>query len=84
MKIAQFAAYGDPHAVVNCVDAPDPGEPEFDEVVVSIDAFPINPVDLLTIAGKYAARPDLPATPGSEGMGHVLARRLVRRSGRHR
>jgi mitochondrial enoyl-[acyl-carrier protein] reductase / trans-2-enoyl-CoA reductase len=73
MKIAQFSAYGEPHEVVECIEAPDPGDPDADEVVVEVEAFPINPVDLLTIAGKYAARPDLPATPGSEGIGRVVA-----------
>jgi NADPH:quinone reductase-like Zn-dependent oxidoreductase len=30
-------------------------------------------VDLLTIAGQYAVRPPLPAVPGSEALGRVLA-----------
>lgn len=73
MKIIQFASFGTPHEVSQCVDAPDPGAPADDEVVVAVEAFPINPVDLLTIAGLYASRPPLPATPGSEGVGRVVA-----------
>ena len=71
MKIVRFESFGIAHEVCACVDAPDPGPPAADEVVVDVDAFPINPVDLLTIAGTYAIRPDLPAVPGSEGVGRV-------------
>ncbi|MFQ5958579.1 MAG: zinc-dependent alcohol dehydrogenase family protein [Alphaproteobacteria bacterium] len=71
MKIVEFAEFGVPHEVARCADAPDPGPPADDEVVVEVEAFPINPVDLLTIEGRYAARPPLPATPGSEGVGRL-------------
>ena len=73
MKIVQFASFGVPHEVARCVEVADPGEPADDEVVVEVEAFPINPVDLLTISGQYAVKPDLPATPGSEGVGRVKA-----------
>ncbi len=73
MKIVQFTSFGPPHDVADCVDAPDPGPPGPGDVVADVEAFPINPVDLLTIAGKYAARPPLPAVPGSEGVGRIVA-----------
>lgn len=73
MKIVRFASFGIPHDVCVCTDAPDPGPPDAGEVIVEVEAFPINPVDLLTIAGEYAVRPPLPATPGSEGVGRVVA-----------
>ncbi len=73
MKVVEFASFGAPHEVAACVDAPDPGPPADDEVVVEIEAFPINPVDLLTIEGRYAVKPPLPAIPGSEGAGRVAA-----------
>ena len=73
MKIVQFSSFGTPHLVAECIDAPEPGPPADDEVVVAVEAFPINPVDLLTIAGQYAVRPDLPTTPGAEGVGRVTA-----------
>jgi NADPH:quinone reductase-like Zn-dependent oxidoreductase len=73
VKIVQFAEFGAPHEVAECVEAPDPSPPGDDEAVVDVEAFPINPVDLLTIAGEYAVRPPLPATPGSEGVGRVVA-----------
>lgn len=73
MNIVRFERFGPAHEVCACVDAPDPGPPGAGEAVVRIEAFPINPVDLLTIAGEYADRPELPATPGSEGAGLVEA-----------
>ncbi|NJO36696.1 MAG: zinc-dependent alcohol dehydrogenase family protein [Rhizobiales bacterium] len=73
MKQVQFAAFGDPAAVVSCVDVPDLGPPGAGEVVVTVDAFPINPADLLTIAGGYAVKPDLPATLGAEATGRITA-----------
>lgn len=72
MKIAQFKTFGPAHEVTDAVEAPDPGPPGAGEVLVDVEAFPINPVDLLTIAGKYATRPSLPAIPGSEGLGRVV------------
>lgn len=73
MKQVQFAAFGDPSTVVACVDVPDPGSPGEGEVLVTIDAFPINPADLLTISGGYAVKPDLPATLGAEATGRIAA-----------
>ncbi|MDG1495554.1 MAG: zinc-dependent alcohol dehydrogenase family protein [Porticoccaceae bacterium] len=42
------------------------------EVRVAVLAAPINPSDLLQIAGKYGVDPVLPYRPGSEGVGRVL------------
>ena len=41
------------------------------EVRVTVLASPINPSDLLQIAGNYGVDPVLPARPGSEGVGRV-------------
>lgn len=71
MKQVQFNAFGAPHEVAACVEVADVGAPAADEVVVEIEAFPINPADLLTITGGYAVRPALPATLGAEGVGRV-------------
>ncbi|HSS63828.1 MAG TPA: zinc-dependent alcohol dehydrogenase family protein [Gammaproteobacteria bacterium] len=72
MKIVQFKSFGKGHEVANVVEVDDPGAPGDGEVLVDVEAFPINPVDLLTIAGTYASRPELPAIPGSEGLGKVV------------
>lgn len=73
MKIVQFNAFGKAHDVAGVVEVEDPGAPAAGEVLVEVEAFPVNPVDLLTIAGTYATRPELPAIPGSEGLGRVVA-----------
>ena len=73
MNVVQFDAFGAAHEVARIVDFPEPKPPAGDEVLVEVEAFPINPVDLLTIAGSYAVRPPLPAVPGSEALGRVLA-----------
>ncbi len=74
MKIAQFAAFGRPEEVLRCVEVDDVGAPAPDEAVVDVLAFPINPADLLTIEGRYAIRPSLPARLGAECVGRVIAR----------
>ena len=73
MKQVQFAAFGTPHEVAACVEAPDVGAPGPDEVVIEVEAFPINPADLLTMTGGYAVRPPLPATLGAECVGRIAA-----------
>ena len=73
MKQVQFAAFGTPHEVAECVEVPDVGAPGPDEVVIEVEAFPINPADLLTITGGYAVRPQLPATLGAECVGRIAS-----------
>lgn len=34
---------------------------------------PINPADINTIQGKYPSKPPLPAVPGNEGVGEIVA-----------
>ena len=64
-------SFGPASKVASCVELPDPTPPGHDEIVGDVAAFPINPADLLTIEGKYAAKPQLPYTPGAEAVGHV-------------
>lgn len=49
----------------------EPTPPEVGEVLVKIEAAPINPADLNTIEGTYGVKPELPAVPGIEGCGVV-------------
>ena len=42
------------------------------EVRVSVLATPIHPSNLLKIAGQYGIAPNLPETPGTEGVGEVV------------
>jgi NADPH:quinone reductase-like Zn-dependent oxidoreductase len=73
MKIAQFATFGRPDSVIDCIEVADPPAPQPDEVALDVLAFPINPADLLTIEGHYASRPPLPACPGAECVARVRA-----------
>ena len=73
MKRAIFERPGTPGEVLRIQDdvpAPQPGR---GEVLVRMLASPINPSDLMFIAGRYGILPRLPATPGFEGVGVVEA-----------
>jgi NADPH:quinone reductase-like Zn-dependent oxidoreductase len=73
MKAIQIEAFGSPAEVAKVVDVPDVGAPAPGEVVITVEASPINQYDLLMIAGGYGYRPQLPAIMGTEGAGRVVA-----------
>lgn len=73
MKRVDIAAYGVPQEVAACVEVPDVGAPGPGEVVFDVLAFPINPADIGFCTGGYRLRPPLPATPGAECVGRVIA-----------
>ena len=73
MKKIEITAYGAPEEVAHCIEAPAVGDPGPGEVVFDILAFPINPADISFCRGSYRLRPPLPATPGAEGLGRVIA-----------
>jgi NADPH:quinone reductase-like Zn-dependent oxidoreductase len=73
MKAIQIEAFGNPAEVMKLVDVPDVGAPADDEVVIALEASPINMSDLLMISGRYGYRPKLPAVMGSEGVGRIVA-----------
>ena len=73
MKKIVLDRYGEPDEVARCVDAPDVGEPGPGEVVFDVLAFPINPADVWFCRGHYRLKPALPATPGAECVGRVVA-----------
>jgi NADPH:quinone reductase-like Zn-dependent oxidoreductase len=80
MKGLELSGYGDPAAVVKLVDVPDLSSPEPDEVIIEVEAFPVDPTDLYVIAGVYGELPRLPHLLGCEGVGRVVATgREVRR-----
>ena len=70
VKHVGFSQMGDPATVLEVKKeasrALRPGD-----VRVKVLASPINPSDLLQIAGNYGVDPVLPARPGSEGIGRV-------------
>jgi NADPH:quinone reductase-like Zn-dependent oxidoreductase len=71
MKAIQIETFGNPAEVVKAVEVPDVGDPAAGEVVIALEASPINPSDLLMITGGYGYRPRLPSIMGTEGAGHV-------------
>lgn len=72
MKAIHLLEHGRPEAVCACVEVDDPGAPVEDEVLVKIQAAPINPADLLTIEGRYPGPTALPAVMGIEGAGRIV------------
>src|SRR5262245_19935124 len=72
MKAVVFDRFGDPAEVLQVreVALPEPGP---GQVRVRMRASPVNPSDLLVVRGEYGRLPTLPATPGFEGVGVVVA-----------
>lgn len=70
MKAVRFNSLGEPADVLTIENMPDP-VPGPGEVRVRMLASPINPADLMFIRGVFGKQPDLPATPGFEGVGVV-------------
>ncbi len=70
MQAVIYKEFGEPSEVLKMetVDSP---QPQKGEVLVRMLASPVNPSDLLSIRGGYAIQPELPATPGLEGVGIV-------------
>src|SRR6476620_6616594 len=73
MQAIQIEAFGNPAEVLKVVDIPDVGAPGEGEVVIALEASPINMSDLLMISGRYGYRPKLPSVMGTEGVGRVIA-----------
>ncbi|MFQ5995733.1 MAG: zinc-dependent alcohol dehydrogenase family protein [Acidiferrobacterales bacterium] len=73
MKAVELRSFGVPHEVCGCVEVGDVGAPGDKQIVVDIEASPINPADLLIIRGKYPGPSELPARLGIEGTGRVVA-----------
>src|SRR6516225_8091356 len=73
MKAIEIETFGNPAEVVKAVDVPDVGAPAAGEVVIAVEASPVNQYDLMMIAGNYGYRPQLPAVMGTEGVGRVVA-----------
>lgn len=65
-----YETHGNPAEVLNLVEQPLP-QPGPDDALVHMLAAPVNPADINAIEGKYPGRPEIPATPGMEGVGVV-------------
>lgn len=70
MKAVVFDRFGEPAEVLQAREVPEP-EPGRGQVRVRMLFSPVNPSDLMMIRGRYTAHPNLPATPGFEGVGII-------------
>jgi NADPH:quinone reductase-like Zn-dependent oxidoreductase len=70
MRQLQLVAFGEPSEVIelNTVSEPVLGQ---EDALVSMEAAPINPSDLLLVRGSYGVRPAFPFSVGAEGVGRV-------------
>jgi NADPH:quinone reductase-like Zn-dependent oxidoreductase len=71
VKRVVFDRFGPPAEVLRIQDDVPAPQPGHGEVMVRMLASPVNPSDLMYVAGKYGLKPTLPATPGFEGVGVV-------------
>lgn len=72
MKCVQFESTGEPPQVLTCIERDRPS-PEHGEVLVRMLTSPVNPSDLMFVRGVYGVKPQLPQSPGFEGVGIVEA-----------
>jgi NADPH:quinone reductase-like Zn-dependent oxidoreductase len=64
MRRLQLVAHGEPSDVIELSTVPEPAlGPE--DVLVSMEAAPINPSDFLLVRGTYGVRPALPFSVGA-------------------
>jgi NADPH:quinone reductase-like Zn-dependent oxidoreductase len=70
MRQLQLIAHGEPSDVIelNTVSEPALGQ---EDVLISMEAAPLNPSDFLFVSGKYGVRPTFPSSVGAEGVGRV-------------
>jgi len=72
MLHSTFKSFGQPTEVTELTHSESPAL-QAGEIRVRMIAAPINPADINLIQGVYGIRPELPATPGIEGVGTITA-----------
>ncbi len=72
MKALIFRETGEPQSVLQLAEIPPPPLAS-GEALVRVLLSPINPSDLHMVRGRYGYQPELPASPGAEGVGIVEA-----------
>src|ERR1700758_4730596 len=70
MRQLQLIAHGEPSDVIelNTVSEQALGQ---EDVLISMEAAPLNPSDFLFVRGMYGVRPTFPSPVGAEGIGRV-------------
>lgn len=71
MKKVVYEEFGNPVEVLKVIEVESQPLQE-GEARVEVLRAPINPSDLIQVAGNYGVRPPLPATAGNEGIGRVV------------
>lgn len=71
MRRLQLTGFGEASAVLQ-LDASTVPRLSADELLVQMEAAPINRSDFMLIEGKYGVRPSFPYNIGSEGVGRVI------------
>src|SRR4029077_3087186 len=70
MRQLQLIAHGEPSDVIELKTVPEPAlGPE--DVLISMEAAPLNPSDFLFVSGMYGVQPAFPSSVGAEGVGRV-------------
>lgn len=72
MQKLVYEQFGQPSKVLSLQKITLPTKLLNEQVLVKWLKCPINPSDLNQIEGNYPSKPELPATPGNEGVGIVL------------
>src|SRR6516165_6509177 len=72
MKALIFRETGEPKSVLQLAEIPTP-QLAPGEALVRMLLSPIHPSDLHMVRGRYGYQPELPASPGIEGVGFVEA-----------
>ena len=70
MRQLQLTAHGEPSDVIRLKEISEPALGT-DEVLISMEAAPLNPSDFLFVRGMYGVRPSFPSSVGAEGTGRV-------------
>jgi NADPH:quinone reductase-like Zn-dependent oxidoreductase len=70
MRQLQLVAFGEPSDVIELHTVTEPVLGQ-EDVLVSMEAAPINPSDFLLVRGIYGVRPSFPFSMGTEGVGRV-------------
>ena len=70
MRQLQFIALGEPSDVIQLNTIPEPALGQ-EDVLISMEAAPLDPSDFLFVRGMYGVRPSFPSPVGAEGVGRV-------------